>query len=121
MLTVVGDRRVVAHDVVRIQLRHARRTDHHRGRAGLLRIQAVFETSVRTFGGGADDDGHAPSDVIDHGFEHGLAFTIGQASDFGGDAERGQSIYAGCDEEIDNPAQAVEVERVVDVKWRWKY
>ena len=53
----LGERRIVAHHRVRVQLRHARRAHHHGGRAGALRVPAVADARARPFGGRAGDDG----------------------------------------------------------------
>ena len=66
----VGERRVVAHDGVGIELRHARRAHHDRRRAALLGLTAVADAGARAVGRRAGNHADAALHLIDDDLEH---------------------------------------------------
>src|ERR1700678_2053107 len=104
----------------RVELRHARRTDHHRGRASLFRIAGVFDTGMQTFGTGSGDDGDSSTGVVDHSFEHDLALNVGEPRNLAGDAQRGYAIDTAVDKQIDDASHAFKIQLAVVVQGRGK-
>ena len=111
----VGERRVVPHDGVGVQLRHARRADHHRRRAGLLGLPAVADAGARAFGRRAGDHADAPVDLLDDDLEHPRALAVVEPRHLAGHAERRDAVDAGVDEQVDDPPQAGLVDVAVAV------
>ena len=85
----------VAHDGVGVQLRHPRRADHHRRRAGGLRVPRVARCrSASPRPSCPATTGTRPVDVADHDLEHARALVVVQARDLARDAERGEAVDA---------------------------
>ncbi|MCX6629806.1 MAG: hypothetical protein NTW28_19485 [Candidatus Solibacter sp.] len=80
----------------------ARRADHDGIRAGLAGEPGVIDAGAHAIGGGAGHHAHAPIHVADHSLQHPHAFGIVHARHFAGDTERGESVDARADEEIDD-------------------
>ena len=106
----VGERLVVRDDGRGVQLRHARRAHHHRGRAEVLRLAGVADAGARALGGRARDDRHAAGGLVDDDFEDFRALVLLEPGDLAGDAEGRQSVGALIDKEVDDPALAGLVE-----------
>ena len=105
-----GDGGEVAHHGVGIQLGRAGRADHDGVGAGLAREPGVIDAGAHAIGSSAGDYAHAPIHVADHGLEHAHAFAIVHARHFAGDAERGESIDARADEEIDDALETFQIQ-----------
>ena len=106
----VGERLVVTHDRVRIQLQHARGADHHRGGAEFLRLPAVGEARPRAFGRRPRDDADAARRLVDDDLDNPRALGLLEPRDLPRHAERGQAIDAGRDEQVDDAPEAGFVE-----------
>ena len=119
---VARDRRVVLHDDldvdglgqrmkvtqhgVRVQLRHARRADHHGRRPGLFRVPAVVDARPGAFGGRARHDADPAGHLAGHDLEHAAALRVVETRHFAGDAKRRHAVDARADEQIDHTPQA---------------
>ena len=98
----VGERLVVRDDGVGVELRHARRADHHRRGAEILRLPRIADAGARAFGRRAGDDRHAAGGLLDDDLEHLRALVLFEPRDLAGDAERGEPVGPLVDEEVDD-------------------
>src|SRR4029079_1488003 len=91
----VGQRLEMPHDSLGVQLRHARRTDHHCCRADLMRMAAVGYAGPSSLGSGSSHDTDAALHMLNHNLEHSPALTIVEPRDLTRDAERCHTVDAG--------------------------
>ena len=111
MSTASASAVIVADDRLGVQLRHARRADHHGRGAGRLRRAAVADAGPRAFRRRARDDANPAVDLLVDDLEHALPLPIVEPRHLTGHAEHGHAVDARADEQIDDPPKTV----VVDV------
>ncbi len=107
-------RMIVAHDSLRVQLRHARRADHDGRRPGRLRRATVSNAGARPFRRRPCHDANSTVDVARNRLQDALPLTVIEPRDFTRDPEHRHPVDASTDEQINDAPKAV----VVDVTGR---
>ena len=100
----------MTHHGLGVELRHSRRADHDRSGSSSLRGPAIGDAGSRAFRSRSRDDTNPSVDVTGDGLQHLLALRIVQPGDLARDAKHRHAIDAGRNEQVNHPAQTVQVQ-----------